>query len=70
MLTKQRRNIIKMTPEEVERVIANVHASMAVEGMIPSTQARAIGRHYLEGKITSNEALNKIKKQHAANFGK
>jgi len=48
-----------MTPEEVERVIANVHASMAVEGMIPSTQARAIGRHYLEGKITVMKLLTR-----------
>ncbi|MDD3023975.1 MAG: antitoxin VbhA family protein [Syntrophomonadaceae bacterium] len=55
---------------EVERVIANVQASMAVEGMKPSAKARAIGKQYLEGKISGKEAVTKIKMQHAANFGK
>ena len=61
---------MRMKPEEVERVIANVQASMAVEGMKPSAKARAIGRQYLEGKISSKEAVNKIKMQHATKFGK
>lgn len=55
---------------EVERVIANVRASMAIEGMNPSAKARVIGKQYLEGKISSREAVTKIKMQHSANFGK
>ncbi len=54
----------------IERVIANVHASMAVEGMEPSAKARVIGKQYLEGKISGKEAVTKIKMQHSAKFGK
>lgn len=61
---------MKNNPEEIERVIANVKASMAVEGMKPSKKAQSIGRQYLEGKISSQEAVAKIKLQHAAVFGK
>lgn len=55
---------------EIERVISNVQASMAIEGMKPSAEAQSIGKQYLEGKISSNEAVAKIKMQHAAKFGK
>jgi hypothetical protein len=61
---------MKITPDKVERIIANVQASMVVEGMNPSAEARAIGKQYLEGKISGKEAVAKIKMQHAANFGK
>ena len=62
--------VVKKKPEEIERVIASVRASMAVEGMKPSAKARAIGRQYLEGKISSKEAITRIKTLHAAKFGK
>jgi hypothetical protein len=55
--------------KEIERVIASVQASMAVEGMKPSAKALAIGKQYLEGKISSEEAVAKIKMHHAAKFG-
>jgi len=61
---------MKNNPEKIERVIANVKASMAVEGMKPSAKAQSIGRQYLEGKISSQEAVTKIKRQHAEVFGK
>jgi hypothetical protein len=61
---------MKNNPEKLERVIANVKASMAVEGMKPSASAQSIGRKYLEGKISGQEAVNKIKMQHASSFGK
>jgi hypothetical protein len=56
--------------EEIKRVTANVQASMAVEGMKPSRKARVIGKQYLEGKLSSKEAVTKIKMQHASNSGK
>ncbi|MBP1761783.1 MAG: hypothetical protein H6Q64_1325 [Firmicutes bacterium] len=62
--------IMKYDPEKVERVIANVRASMAVEGMKPSTRAQSVGRKYLEGKISGQEAVNTIKMQHVSAFGK
>lgn len=61
---------MKKTPDKVERIIASVQASMAAESMNPSEEARAIGKQYLEGKISGKEAIAKIKMQHAANFGK
>jgi hypothetical protein len=60
---------MKKKRKEIERVIASVQASMAVEGMKPSAKAQAIGKQYLEGKISSEEAVAKIKMQHAAKFG-
>jgi len=60
---------VKKKRGEIERVIANVQASMAVEGMKPSAKAQAIGKQYLEGKISSKEAVAKIKMLHAAKFG-
>jgi hypothetical protein len=61
---------VKNSTEKTKRVIANVKASMAVEGMRPSARAQVIGRQYLEGKISSKVAIAKIRKQHASNFGK
>jgi hypothetical protein len=53
---------MKKTPDKVECIIASVQASMAAESMNPSAEARAIGKQYLEGKISGKEAI--------ANFGK
>lgn len=61
---------MKNSTEKTKQVIANVKASMAVEGMRPSARAQVIGRQYLEGKISSKEAIAKIRKQHASTFGK
>ncbi len=61
---------MKNNPEKIERVIGNVKASMAVEGMKPSVKAQSIGRQYLEGKISSQEAVTMIKRQHAVVFDK
>lgn len=63
-------NYVKNNPEKTRCVIANVRATMAVEGIRSSTRAKAIGRQYLEGKISSKEAIDKIRKQHASDFGK
>lgn len=61
---------MKNNPEKINRVIANVKTSMAVEGIRPSRKAQVIGRQYLEGKISSKEAIAKIRKQYAPSFGK
>jgi len=61
---------MKTKHAQIERVIANVQASMAVEGLKPSAKAQVIGKKYLEGKISSKEAITKIKIQHSASFGK
>ena len=46
---------------DIDRVIASVTATLAVEGLKPSKAAVAINRNYLEGKISSKEAIERIK---------
>ena len=46
---------------DVEKIQKNVEASLAVENVKPSNKAKKITREYLEGKITSCEAIKKIK---------
>ncbi len=52
------------------RVISGVRASMAFEGLKPSTHAKTIGKRYLEDKISSGEAVAGIKAMHASKFGR
>ena len=52
------------------RVISGVRASMAFEGLKPSTHAKTIGKQYLEDKISSGEAVAGIRARHASKFGR
>lgn len=52
-----------------KRVASSVKASMDFEGLRPSAYAQKIGERYLEGKISSQDALAKIKAKHAPKFG-
>jgi hypothetical protein len=52
------------------RVISSVRASMAFEGLKPSTYAQAVGKRYLEDKISSGEAVASIKARHSSKFGR
>jgi hypothetical protein len=54
----------------VRKAIASVNASMAVEGLKPSKTAESLGRQYLEGKITADEAITKAKARFTAATGK
>lgn len=51
-----------------KRVIASVGASLAFEGLKPSMHAQSVGKRYLEGKISSSEAIAKVKAKHVSNF--
>lgn len=53
-----------------KRVASSVKASMDFEGLKPSVYAQRIGQHYLEGKISSRDAIAKIKAKHASKFGR
>lgn len=53
-----------------KRIISSVGASMAMEGLQPSLHAQALGKQYLEDKITSKEAVARIKERHSAKFGR
>ncbi|AEV70410.1 antitoxin VbhA family protein [Acetivibrio clariflavus] len=48
----------------IEKIIKNVTASLAIEGLKPSKDAVTINRQFLEGKISSKEAINKIKEKY------
>ena len=64
--------LARETPREAtnNRVISGVRASMAFEGLKPSTHAKTIGKRYLEDKISSGEAVAGIKARHASKFGR
>jgi len=53
-----------------KRVAASVKASMDFEGLRPSAYAQKIGERYLEGEISSQDALAKIRAKHASKFGR
>lgn len=55
---------------KTKRVIKSVEASLAFEGLKPSRHAQAIGKQYLENKISSSEAVAKVKEKHAPRFGR
>jgi hypothetical protein len=53
-----------------KRVASSVKASMDFEGLRPSAYAQKIGERYLEGEISSQDALAKIRAKHASKFGR
>ncbi len=53
-----------------KRIISSVRASMDFGGLKPSLHAQRVGKDYLEGKISSQEAIMKIKEKHAPRFGR
>jgi len=53
-----------MNVTEIEAVIANVKATLAVEKLQVSKKSEDITRRYLEGKITSIQAIEEIKNLH------
>jgi hypothetical protein len=53
-----------------KRVAPSVKASMDFEGLRPSAYAQKIGERYLEGEISSQDALAKIRAKHASKFGR
>jgi hypothetical protein len=53
MKTKKTKNI--------DKIVNNVTATLAIEGRKCSKCAVSINRQFLEGKISSHEAIDKIK---------
>lgn len=50
--------------KNIESIIKNATASLAMEGLKPSKEAVNINRQFLEGNISSEEAVKKIKESH------
>lgn len=53
----------KMTEKQITRAISSVRATLAVEGLTPSKSTLESGRRFLQGEITSQEAINSITKR-------
>ncbi len=51
---------MKTRIQNIDKIIASVSATLAVEGLKPSNSGIAITRQYLEGKITSKQAIERI----------
>ena len=49
-----------LSETEIERIVANMKASMAMEDMVPSDKTIEITKEYLRGNITEKEAIELI----------
>lgn len=52
-----------MTEKQINRAISSVRATLAVEGLTPSKATLESGKRFLQGEITSQEAINSITKR-------
>jgi hypothetical protein len=50
-----------MNRNEINKALANVAATLRVENLKPSKEAQKISSDYLNGKLNSDEAIDKIK---------
>jgi hypothetical protein len=48
--------------DEIDKALANVAATLAVENLKQSSAGKEISTKYLEGKLTSRQAIGMIKK--------
>ncbi|MDK2800000.1 MAG: hypothetical protein PWP27_1746 [Clostridiales bacterium] len=53
----------KMTEKQINKAIVSVKATLAVEGLTPSKATLESGRRFLQGEITSQEAIGSITKR-------
>ena len=57
-------NNFKLQNQEIYFIEKNVTGTLAIENCYPSICGRIITRNYLSGKITSKEAIQRIKRLH------
>ena len=50
-----------MCTKDIDKIVNNVTATLAIEGLKPSKSTVSINRQFLEGKISSQEAIRRIK---------
>jgi hypothetical protein len=50
--------------KDTEKILANVKASMAVEGMKPSAFVEKLGRQLLMNTISIKEAIEKVRRHY------
>lgn len=56
--------------KNIDSIIKNVTATLAIEGLKPSEEAIDINRKFLEGNISSKEAIRRIKEKYIRGEGK
>lgn len=54
----------KFTEQQIEQINRNSKATLAFEGLEPSTEAEELGKKMLRGEISEKEALNILIKKH------
>jgi len=47
-----------------DKIISNIKASMAIEGLEPSEYVIDLLKQYSEGEISKDEVIHKIKEKH------
>ncbi|NMB96439.1 MAG: antitoxin VbhA family protein [Clostridiaceae bacterium] len=50
--------------KNIDKIVNNVTATLRIEGLKPSKSAILINREFLEGKISSQEAIKRIKSKY------
>ena len=51
-----------MSDSEINKNLSNVKATLAIEGLKMNKRAIANGKRYLNGKVTSEQAIDNITK--------
>jgi hypothetical protein len=59
----------RFNDDYIDKIVNNVTATLAIEGCKASGTAVRINRQYLEGKITSKEAVRRIKEKYKKYIG-
>ncbi|WP_018305434.1 antitoxin VbhA family protein [Desulfitobacterium hafniense] len=51
----------KLSPERIQKILNNAKTSMAIEGFEVTEKEMELGKEYLEGSISEQEVLKRIK---------
>lgn len=63
------KGINKPVEGRVKKALASANASLAVEGLKPSKLTVSLGKQYLEGKISAQDAIAKVKAKYLMDAG-
>jgi len=58
----------KLSQQEIDKIISNVKATLAIEGLSASEESTEWSKQFLQGKLTSEEVLELIKNKYTNNI--
>jgi len=58
----------KLSDQEIDKVIASVEATLAIEWLSVSEDAKEWTKQFLQGKLTSEEVIGMIKNKYTNNI--